>query len=1842
MTPLSRTCHLFPLRASLILLALFSSSVSAAPLELTESPSGDLLLRLRLDLRQGGRVPSSEVDGRLTHELAFPELPARLATPGGIELPFAAHLIAAPPGAGVELEVLEARFEELEGIHLPPASPSAETRRPSGLVESEYLGILRGVDAYGLRLFPVSYDPGMQRLSVCTDLLVAVRFSGSRRFKPGADDPGPSPLYGAFLNPPAGMPPRPAAKRARLDDRGGWYDPALPWVKVKVAHDGVFRIDRRWLAARSVDAGEIDPLTLRLFHLGSEQPLQVFGQEDGSFDESDYLLFVGRFRRDKTPEEGGKDFESIYGRENFYWLTWGAEAGRRFQPETAEPVAGYPVAQFHWTTAHFEEDQWFQVFADAPDIIRDHWFWRRRPIRGLDVDTPGSAVFTGELPTPAVGEEEYDARLRVALHGQTPAHHTVIKLNNHQVGDYRWQGQIEFEIDEEIPSTYLRKGTNRLLVQAFASATEGRDQTLFNYFAIDYRSRYVAWPGYLRFNHEPSTGTQFVVFDFSHPEIHLFDTAREIVFSGMLIDTARAPLYTAIFEDGNNTGAEYVIVDSASIRTPRGALDSPSGLRTAHRGADYLVISHEDFLDAAERLAGHRRDSGLSAEVVDVEDIFDEFSHGLMLREAIGAFISHAYHNWELPPQYVLLFGDATFDYRNLLGGGRPSFVPTLYYDARRRGNSPSDYLYSLVDGDDLLPDVAVGRLAVETAVEAEGVVDKIVGYDTEPAPGDWRSRVVYLANHHPKNEFTRPSDELASRFSEPFGLQSVKIYNPDEKHLPNPTGKAFLDALNAGALLVNFNGHGAAGTMQYVFSLQFPDWDYLSQVDNGPRLPLVTALSCLNGMFVNPHTEAIGEVFTDRADGGSIAFISASAQSFTSQNDLLGKQLFGQFFTEERLAFGPALNAAKARVLAAHPSWTASALTMQLFGDPAQELALPRLPDYQPRELTTGEELLSGGTVPVTAVLVNNTRATRDSVTVLVAARGEATGDTLYLERQAPFVGSRRLSFDWRIGDRRGEHLLEVVLDPEDLVAELDEGNNAASAPVDILSPLVPELLFPPAGAVIPVAAASFEAVIEGEGGQVEFQLSTAGDFASDSSTVSPAVEIEEGIAVFAPALPEGPWFWRARAVDGAVPGPWSAARSLWLSEEAPVPGEQLRWRQTAVQMAGGGLESLELDGDLLRVTRSSSPLRPGSATREDGFTVRGLKGAGVLVTDGTYLYVKRWFNDSSTIYPGIDFFTRIGTGLNGTVRARNYGVFGDSTTAGISAACHGDGYIYSESSRAFEIERISLATGRLDTAAVPDGLLEWKSGKVEDGHSLITSDGEFIYNVAMSAESGMRTAWGVRVFDPADGWRLLREFTSPPTETGFTFEWTDGILADGERLYFIEFGGQHRIRMVDALDGRFIDEWMSDQDTTRAITGQFDWVNNKAWLGDLRGSAVFRYSGTGIPVTGAARSGPIGPAERWHSMAVAASGAVAIDLQSAREGGAWSTLPGFSGLTPGAVDLSGVDAARHPLLRLHATLSDTTRERAAAALDRWEVVWDPAPDLKAVAAAVEPGDSGFAADVTVRNLSAFAVTGAVVQLLAGGSAVAEGVRTLPALERGAAGQVRIELAGEPDDFPVVARVFIPGRPDAHPGDNTIRLPVEPKAPRFSARRWPAGEPFLHGDPLLPGQALFIRGPFVESGRILLAVDGSPRQPDSTFAASPDSGVRVLFRPDLPPGRHQLQLRLLSGDREIGSETLAIVVADELALANVLVHPHPVRERTAFTYVLSHEAEVSVELFSLSGRRVVRLGPRRQEAGFRQLEWDGRDADGGLVANGTYLYLVEAAAGNRRIRQRGPLVIVR
>ena len=1834
---------------------------------------------------------------------------ARLDEPGKPALPFAAALLAVPDGAIVEVRILEADAIDLGRVQLPAssgaedgggyesddgadASPEAVVPAlatpfvPDEIAVAEYLGILRGVTAYSLRVYPLSYDgdhlTGWQRLRI------QVLFErgptpierAKTRLAP-ATTAGRT-LYAPFLNASQAPAmsrnaPRPAGKTAAAAE---WYDPARPWVKLLVDDDGIYRVTGEWLKSRQVDIDAIDPASLQLFYLGEELPLFVSDEGDEGGDRSnghlgpgDYLLFHGRFRRDVI-DGREKDFDSLYGRRNTYWLTWGGEPGRRYTTRSAPPLNDYPESGWFAATAHFERDLWYQSLADAPDNRGDHWFWMlRQPVTSLASTRRGSQTFVGNLPAPDL-RGNYTTRVRVALHGSSSLqHHTFLELNRHEIDETLWEGQEELVVEREVPSSFLESGINRILVQTLADRAPF-DLVFFNWFEIDYRRRYETGSGYLAFDEAATDGRRITVTGLSHPRVELFDVANAIRLVDMEVSSI-GETWRVTFEDRSDTPSSYAIVDSLNIRVPLGLVDTSSDLRSPAHVADYIIIYHPRFHAAARSLADHRAAfSGLTVKLVATDDIYDEFSYGRFASQAVQDFIAHAYHNWQGRPAYVLLLGDETHDYRMILRGPPPSFVPSLYYNARKRGNSPSDYLYALVDGDDLLADLAIGRLAVNSSDEARGAVEKIIRYDLDLEPGDWRSRVIYLANWHEKGIFTKPHDALAERFTEPYGLASVKIANPDRTHAPNQTGREFVDALNDGALLVNFAGHGSSGNMQFIFALQAPDWGYLGQVDNGRRIPLVLALSCLNGMFVDPTAVSLAQVFTSMADGGAIAYISASALSFVAQNDLLAENIYEQIFDEGQLAFGPVLNTAKARVLAAHSSYVTAARTMLLFGDPAQKLALPTVADYQPVRLeVTSPQVLSHTQARVEVTLRNNTRLTADSLALVILGRSDLAGaapDTLFARLLEPFVGDHTLSFDWPVGDRAGSYTLDLQLDPDNRIREANELNNDVQLSLQILRPLLPEPLFPADGAIVSTQQMSLIALVpfdlEGEAGDFacEFALAATPDFDDMTTIESPPVGAAGGRCLFRPAaLPDAatiagssstPLFWRSRLLDGGNPGPWTETETFRVGAAPtdPLPPDTRIWRQADIQLLSGDTENLQVSADGgLRISTESLPARPSSPTRESGFTVRGLGGAGVLATDGTYLYAKRWFNDDSTVYPGSDFFMRIGTGFNGTVEDLFYGFLADSTTAGISATYHSDGFIYSESGHGFELERLSPATGKLDTVAVPDGLLEWKLGRVGSlGHALITSDGRYIYNVSMSSPAGSRTGWGVRVFDPADDWRLVREFVSPPTETGFTFMWTDGIFADGERLYFIEFGDRRRIRMVDAVDGHFLDEWTSDQDTTRIISGQYDWLNNKVWLGDLKGSAIFRYTGLGRIESGDATSDPVGPARSWQVLLVEGavegddSGSLILGIEAEAADGRWQTLAGYDDLPVGqSVDISGIDAAAHPTLRLRAHLADTT---GRARLDAWELHFQPQALLEVSDADARMDSSGLLVRVAVRNLSPFPVAASELVLeQTDGTAVAR--QPLANLGRGESRVVSMEgLSLPPVGVGLFARLVTPQGPA---GDRLeIPLLFAGRA-RLTFSLWPSDHTFASGDPLRPGQGIVISAPRVEAGRLLLAIDGGPLEPvapDSlldSFDGTTDDRLRFVFRPQVESGRHRLSVQLLSGSDQVGSQELVFALVDALTLGHVLLYPHPLVERSDFAYALSHDAEVSVEIFSLGGRLVQTLGPLAQTAGFGRIEWNGRDAGGRKLTNGTYFYRLRAvSAEGDGAEARGPVIVLR
>ncbi len=1855
----------------IVLVFIWCIGAEASPLRIVDESADRLLVEFVMPTALLSATESGQ-----HQELMLPGAVPRLQSSGLPALPFFAELVAAPPNATVSVEVLEAEFVEYEGVDYAVAQgqePNDLDQQlpyepgllwPQARARLEQIGSIRGVPAHALRLYPVAYHAQGRTLRVYERMVLALRFEGGFRGKPfpATASVGPTAaLYAPFLNPPRFQrSPIAVRKTTQGGVDGGWYDPAKKWVKILVVEESIHKIDRGWLERRFLEADGIDPRTFRLFLDGEEQPLYVEGGEDGSFDEADFCLFFGRKRRFRDAQGVERDHDSLYGKKNIYWFSWGGEPGKRFGSQSGAPINDYPASEWYWATSHFESDLWFDQLEFVVDNEGDHWFNPR-----IKADQPGkigSTVVRGEISAPFL-EEEYLTRLRVSLHGWSQlGHHTVLKFNEHIVDDTIWEGQVGLLVDEEIPSTYINEDepTNRVTVQVFADQAPF-DRVYFNWFELQYRRRYDTFPGHLAFPQTPSVGRRITLRKLSHPNVFLFDVASSVRITDALVEPSPDGLFVATFEDAPSHEPFYVAADSLSILVPRGFVDMASDWRSPANGADYVIITHDLFVNASNRLADHRRQSGLDVEVVNVTDVYDEFSGGQIQRNAIADFIQYTYDNWQPAPAYVLLMGDATYDYRNIIGGGRPSYVPSQYYQARNRGHSPSDYLYTLVDGDDLLPDLALGRLAVEGTEQADETVDRIIRYDTDPEGGDWRSRVIYLANYHAKGSFTEPSDALARTYTEPFGLESVKIYNPDNTPVPNVTGQAFLNALNRGALLVNFAGHGSANFMQFVIGL-IPDWGYAGHINNGRKLPLVLALSCLNGMSVNPTVDSVGEVFTRLEDGGAIAYISSSAISFVAQNDLLSDHMYRQIFEDGLLAFGPTLNAAKVAVLTERSSFVEAALTMQLFGDPAQELALPVLADYTPVSLRAqSAPLMHGFNTQIELVVRNNARLTADSLAIALFgfSRGDAEPDTIAHLVYPSFVGSDTLNLDWAIEHSAGPYRLEVVVDPHGRVAEIDEFNNQLSVDVEILESTVATPIFPPAGGVVSSPDFTLEAVVplaDDAGGNtysVEFLLGTQRPLTPESAlAASMPVATDNGIAIYSPGVSPAvvdsaqsgaDLIWRARVVDGATSGPWSDSQGFALLADgigADAPDDERLWRQQGPQLLGGDAGNLILDeARQLQISAAALSFHPDGTQREDNFAVTGLEGAGIVCTDGTYLYAKRWFNDGSTVYPGVDEFARIGTGFNGTEAGRLYEFLSGPSTAGISATYHSDGFIYNENGNAFELERISTESGLLDTIAVTEGMLEWRSGLVEDGHFLIASDGRYIYNASMSSVSGVRTGWGVRVFDPADGWRIVREFTSEPTETGFTYMWTDGLLADGERLYLLEFDDSYRIRMIDAFDGRFLDEWVSEQETTHSVSGQYDWVNNKVWLGDLLGSDVYRYTGLSQLSSGTLTTDPIGPAHTWSSLdieATATTGDLRIDLLSENESsGEWRPLEEYRDMEAQRIDLNAIDATRHPRLRLRASLRQ--RNTLAPTLSALQVRFRANPSLRIAAVEHADGDDGLRALVTIRNLSPFAVAG--VRVVARTDDGVELVSTtVPVLLRGETHVVSLDSIPRPlTGRRLFAHLEIP-IPDADPGDNVFEIELSQTVlPAFAFSLWPEGRPFVSGDPILAGQGLIIAATGVDEGEIELVVDGQPAEADSLL-----SGGRVLYRPSADRGDHLLRVSLHIGEKRYQSE-IRLLVTDDLTLANPLVYPNPVTGPASFTYVLSHEAVVTVELFSLNGRLIRRLDPHRQPPGFSQTKWNGRDSGGSQLANGTYLYRIRARddAGSA-VEHRAPFLVAR
>jgi hypothetical protein len=160
---------------------------------------------------------------------------------------------------------------------------------------------------------------------------------------------------------------------------------------------------------------------------------------------------------------------------------------------------------------------------------------------------------------------------------------------------------------------------------------------------------------------------------------------------------------------------------------------------------------------------------------------------------------------------------------------------------------------------------------------------------------------------------------------------------------------------------------------------------------------------------------------------------------------------------------------------------------------------------------------------------------------------------------------------------------------------------------------------------------------------------------------------------------------------------------------------------------------------------------------------------------------------------------------------------------------------------------------------------------------------------------------------------------------------------------------------------------------------------------------------------------------------------------------------------------------------------------------------------------------------------------------------------------------------------------------------------------------------------------------PFPQFAQLAAEVDGRDQVPlaeDFSYVSGSFTRGRVRRILPLAPGPHTLEVKAFDNVGNRGSDRISFTIVEEgsafdLVDEDVAVYPNPFVNSTDFLFTLTHDAEVELKVFTINGRRIYEAGPFSGIAGPNQVSWDGRDERGRVLANGTYLYKVEASHTN-------------
>lgn len=749
------------------------------------------------------------------------------------------------------------------------------------------------------------------------------------------------------------------------------------WYRFYVDKSGVFRLTKSFLNQLGVNTNGIDPRTIKVFGNGgnmlphsnaedypidlTENAVKFIGEEDGVFDNQDYILFYA-----EGPYGFSEESETnvnLYTDKSYYYVNISPGFGKRIQPMAQSEATP------DFTIDTFQDYQFYEVDQFNLAKLGRRWFGDVFDIeleRTYDFSFPNLvASEPANIVIKAAGISETLTSIDIDLNGSNlgSMNFSIVNLEDSILAsDSEFSGSVPVTSDNiSITLEYDKAGNPASRAYLDFISIEATRSLQFNNEQLIFRNNSViGTPGVVEYQ---LTNASDIIEIWDITDIYnVQGIVNSDQSSNFSFNAQSGTLRTYLAYGGSDYYQPLTdnIVSIANQDLKGSLLLNSQG---EFQALDYIIVTPSIFRSQAERLAQINRDQyGLTVKVVDLDEIYLEFSSGNPDIAAIRNMVRYVYNNAQSQNgqlKYLCLFGDGSYDYKDRISNNT-NFVPSWHALSSFSLTSSfvSDDFYGMLDdneGDNLTGsdrlDIAIGRILADSPQRAKELVDKIEGYYANEAYGSWRNNFIGVSDDVDEaweNSLQVTTNDISDVITveKPF-VNSVKILADAFQQESSSAGdrypdvnEAMRDAIDVGALVVNYFGHGGEDGLakERIF-----DKDDAQEINNVCKFNVFVTITCEYTKFDDPNRPTAGEFTYWNKNAGSIALITTTRQIFVSlgrtMNEELEKYLYA-FGSNDYPTIAEALRLTKTDPLVAG---AAQRRLVFFIGDPAMKLSIPQ-----------------------------------------------------------------------------------------------------------------------------------------------------------------------------------------------------------------------------------------------------------------------------------------------------------------------------------------------------------------------------------------------------------------------------------------------------------------------------------------------------------------------------------------------------------------------------------------------------------------------------------------------------------------------------------------------------------------------------------------------------------------------------------------------------------------------------------------------------------------------------------------------------------------------------------